>query len=95
MEAGNAQLARATLQLAADRNIGGGLSHLQLAKFLLLVNRAAEAVSPALRAIQEMENVESYLVLIAALDSSGQRNQAKEMWTQARRIAPNDERLME
>ena len=95
MEAGNAQLAEATLRLAAERNVGSGVSHLQLAKFLLLVNRPADAVAPARRAAQEMETVDSFLVLIAALDSSGQSTLSKEVRTQARRVAPIDERLME
>lgn len=95
MEAGNTQLAEATLQLAADRNVGGGLSHLQLARFRLLANKPAEAVSPARRAVREMETVETYLVLIAALDTSEQYDQATQVRTQARSIAPNDERFRE
>ena len=55
----------------------------------------ADAVAPARLAAQEMETVDSFLVLIAALDSSGQHTQSKEVRKRARRIAPFDERLME
>jgi tetratricopeptide (TPR) repeat protein len=93
MEAGNAPFAEATLQLAANRNVGGGLSHLLLARFLMLRNKATEAVPPARRAVELLETVDSYLVLIDALDASGKKDMAEAMRTQARKMSPNDTRL--
>ena len=93
MEAGNAPFAEATLQTAANRNVGGGLSHLLLARFLMLRNKATGAVQPARRAVELLETVDSYLVLIAALDAVGKKDLADAMRTQARKTAPNDSRL--
>lgn len=93
MEAGNASIAQATLQLAANRNVGGGISHQLLARFLMLRNKAAEAVPPARRAVELLETTDSYLVLIDALDASGKKDLAEAVRTQARKTYPNESRL--
>ena len=94
MEARNAPFAEATLQLAANRNVGGGHSHLLLARFLMLRNKASQAVPPARRAVELLETVDSYQVLIDALDASGKKEMAEAMRTRARKMSPNGTRLI-
>ncbi len=89
---GDVGLAEATLHSAAQRD-GSGFANLRFAQFLLALGKHDEAAAQAELAVERSEDIDAYLVWIAALQSQGKSAYALNALLRARQRAPNDPRL--
>ena len=89
---GDVELAESTLRSATQRD-DTGYSHLHFARFLLALGKLEQAATQAEIAVERSEDIEAYVVWIAALQSQGKSAFALDALVRARQRAPNDPRL--
>ena len=85
-------LAENALRMAVDVDTSG-MADLQLARFLLGTGNVGNVVSHAQIAVDRLGTIDTYLVLIDALRTIGDRASAFKAYVKAKAIAPDDPRL--
>ena len=92
MSARNVTLAEKTLLQATEID-STGTSDLLMAQLLMNLRKSENLVKYARQAVDRLGTVEAYVVLISALQATGESNAAQLELLKARKIAPNDPRL--
>lgn len=95
MESSDTVRAEAVLRLAAEREVAPEQSHLNLAKFLMVLNRPEQAVAAARLAVARDESAESCLVLSHALESTGSTADAAAFQAKSKMLEKNYRPQME
>jgi tetratricopeptide (TPR) repeat protein len=92
MSARNVSLAEKTLLQATEID-SSGTSDLLMAQLLMNLRKSENLVKYARQAVDRLGTVDAYVVLISALQATGESNAAQLELLKARKIAPNDPRL--
>jgi len=92
MSSRNVSLAEKTLLQATEID-PTGTSDLLMAQLLMNLRKSDNLVKYARRAVDRLGTVDAYVVLISALQATGEPNAARMEILKARKIAPNDPRL--
>ncbi len=92
MSARNVTLAEKTLLQATEID-STGTSDLLMAQLLMNLRKSENLVKYARQAVDRLGTVEAYVVLISALQATGESNAAQLELLKARKLAPNDPRL--
>lgn len=92
MSARNVSLAEKTLLQATEID-SSGTSDLLMAQLLMNLRKSDNLVKYARQAVERLGTVDAYVVLISALQATGESNAAQLELLKARKIAPNDPRL--
>lgn len=88
----NVALAEKTLLQATEMD-SSGTSDLLMAQLLMNLRKSENLVKYARLAVNRLGTVDAYLVLVSALEATGEQNAARLELLKARKIAPNDPRL--
>ena len=95
MESGDAVRAEAVLRLASEQAVAPEQSHLNLAKFLMVVQQPEQAVAAAKLAVAKHESAEAYEVLSQAYEATGNATEANAHRAQSQRLQNNSRPLVE